>query len=134
MIEKYYHNGKGYNPYLIRDGWQVAQLNYVEQHGLDDMNTLEVHNETDEVFILFEGVGVLVAADIHDNQVTYELVNMQKGVSYNIPAGKWHNIGMDKSAKMIIVEKSGTHLKDCTLLELNDVQKEELYRKVREVL
>lgn len=134
MIEEYSSNDKGYNPYLIRKGWQVAQLNYVEKHGLDDMDTLEVHYETDEVFILFEGVGVLIAADVQNDQIKYELINMKKGVSYNIPAGRWHNIGMDKNAKIIIVEKSETHLNDCTLLELADDQKEELCRKVRDSL
>ena len=134
MIEEYYHENKGYNPYLIRNGWQVAQLNYVEQHGLDDMNTLEIHHETDEVFILFEGIGVLIAADVKDDQIKYELINMKKGVAYNIPAGRWHNIGMNKDAKMVIVEKSDTHLNDCTLYELNESQREDLYRKVKDVL
>ena len=32
MIEAYYCKEKGYHPFLIRDGWQVAQLNYVEKH------------------------------------------------------------------------------------------------------
>ncbi len=29
MIEVYYHEKEGYNhPFFIREGWQVAQLNY----------------------------------------------------------------------------------------------------------
>ena len=43
MIERYYHEAEGYNPFLIREGWQVAQLNYLPGHGLDDMVDVEVH-------------------------------------------------------------------------------------------
>lgn len=28
MIEVYYHEKEGYNPFFIREGWQIAQLNY----------------------------------------------------------------------------------------------------------
>lgn len=52
MIERYYHEAEGYNPFLIREGWQVAQLNYLPGHGLDDMVDVEVHRQTDEAFIL----------------------------------------------------------------------------------
>ncbi|HIW65480.1 MAG TPA: hypothetical protein H9879_04505 [Candidatus Alistipes intestinipullorum] len=113
MIEKYWHDAEGYNPFLIRDGWQVAQLNYVPTHGLDDMVDVEVHRQTDEVFILFSGTAVLVAASVEGEEIDFECVRMTPGVTYNIPAGVWHNIGMSQDARMIIVERSGTHLEDC---------------------
>ncbi|MDC7135894.1 hypothetical protein PQG98_05970, partial [Bacteroides zhangwenhongii] len=85
MIEQYFYDDKGYNPYLIQDNWQVAQLNYVEKHGLDDMDSIEVHKETDEVFILLKGRAVLIAVNVEkDKSLFYEAVNMQQGVSYNI--------------------------------------------------
>ena len=40
MIESYFHKGEGYNPFLIREGWQVAQLNHVSGHGLDDIERM----------------------------------------------------------------------------------------------
>ena len=55
MIETYFHSGEGYNPFLVREGWQVAQLNYLPGHGFDEIEQIEVHRETDEVFILFKG-------------------------------------------------------------------------------
>lgn len=113
MIEKYYHDGEGYNPFLIRDGWQVAQLNHVAEHGFDDMINVEAHMQTDEVFILFSGTAVLVAADVDGERIDFECVRMLPGVTYNIPAGMWHNIGMSDDARMIIVERNNTHLEDC---------------------
>lgn len=113
MIERYYHEAEGYNPFLIRDGWQVAQLNYLPGHGLDDMVDVEMHRQTDEAFILFSGTAVLVAAEVGEQGIVFECVRMTPGVTYNIPAGMWHNIGMSTDARMIIVERSGTHLNDC---------------------
>lgn len=114
MIEHYYHEAQGYNPFLIRDGWQVAQLNYLPGHGLDDMVDVEKHRCTDEVFILLAGTAVLVAAEVGEKGIVrFECVCMTPGVTYNIPAGTWHNIGMSPDARMIIVERSGTHLNDC---------------------
>lgn len=134
MIEIYDHQEEGYTPFLIREGWQVAQLNHIEKHGFSDMDTLEVHQRTDEVFILLHGTAVLIAADRMGSEILYEAINMQRGVTYNIPAGVWHNIAMDKDAAIIIVEKSDTHIEDCTLFLLTELQKKELCDVVKRVL
>ena len=123
MIEAYYCKEKGYHPFLIRDGWQVAQLNYVEKHGLDDIDQIEVHNQTDEVFILLE------QEDIHFN-----CQYMKPGVTYNIPAGTWHEIAMKVDAEIIIVERSDTHKQDCSYLKLTVSQQQELYSRIKQQL
>jgi ureidoglycolate hydrolase len=111
-IEKYYHRGEGYNPFLIRNNWQVAQLNYVPTHGLDDITDVERHNCTDEVFILFKGTAVLVTAEFDDDETSFEYQKLERGVTYNVPAGVWHNIAMDEDAEIILVENRNTHLED----------------------
>lgn len=112
MIQTYIHDGEGYNPYLIEDGWQVAKLNYLPTHGLDDIIDVERHNRTDEVFILLKGTGVLITATFDDG-VNLQYVLMKPGITYNVPAGEWHNIAMSKDCQIIIVEKDNTHLNDC---------------------
>lgn len=135
MIERYYHEQQGYNPFLISDGWQVAQLNYMPGHGLDDMDDVEQHRQTDEVFILFCGTAVLVAAEVGEaGIVRFECEYMIPGMTYNIPAGTWHNIGMSPDAQMIIVERSSTHLNDCLHCPLSAGEIERLRRAVVEAL
>ena len=134
MIETYYHDKEGYNPFLIREGWQVAQLNHVAKHGLADIDQIEVHRATDEVFILFKGEAVLIAAKPDDKDVHFECVKMKPGVTYNIPAGTWHNIAMDPEVKIIIVEKSDTHKQDCAYLDLTPLQRNRLYAIIEDVL
>ena len=134
MIEAYYCKEKGYHPFLISDGWQVAQLNYVEKHGLDDIDQIEVHNQTDEVFILFKGEAVLVEALIEQEDIHFNCQYMKPGVTYNIPAGTWHEIAMKVDAEIIIVERSDTHKQDCSYLKLTVSQQQELYSRIKQQL
>lgn len=131
MIETYFHDGEGYNPFLIRDKWQVAQLNYAPGHGFDDVENLEVHHNTDEVFILFKGEAVLIEAELTGDDILFGYVKMEPGVTYNVPAGTWHNIAMSREVEIIIVEKSQTHQSDCSYLSLDEKQKINLYAGIR---
>lgn len=134
MIDKYVYTENGYAPLLINEGWQVAQLNYLPGHTLDDIAQIEVHRETDEVFILLEGTAVLIAAEVSDGKISYELVNMTPGITYNIPCGTWHNIAMDRDAKIIIVERDNTHLKDCSYIDLTERQQDEVRILIKKTL
>lgn len=122
MIESYFHNQEGYNPFLIRDHWQVAQLNYLPKHGFEEIDQIEMHYHTDEVFLLVKGQAVLIAVNIEEEPFRFECQKMVPGVTYNIPAGTWHNIAMDKEAQIMIVERSYTHLHDCMYFNLTSEQ------------
>ena len=89
---------------------------------------------SDEVFILFKGEAVLIAAKPDDKDVHFECVKMKPGVTYNIPAGTWHNIAMDPEVEIIIVEKSDTHKQDCAYLDLTPLQRNRLYAIIEDIL
>lgn len=130
LIEEYHHTAEGYNPYLIREGWQVAKLNHLPGHSLDEIKMVEAHCLTDEVFILLAGTGVLIVADVDGDKISFQCVNMQPGITYNIPKGVWHNIAMKTDAQIIIVENDNTHLKDCKYMDLTQEQ----HQKVTELI
>jgi mannose-6-phosphate isomerase-like protein (cupin superfamily) len=130
MIEQYFHEGDGYNPFLIRQGWQVAQLNYQTDLQAPALHRVECHRQTDEVFILFQGRSVLVVAEESPHGLRFECVRLQPGVTYNIPAGVWHAIAMEPRDMVIIVENANTHLNDVTYRDL----KESEYRELQEAI
>jgi mannose-6-phosphate isomerase-like protein (cupin superfamily) len=132
-IEKYVYDGAGYNPVLIREGWQVAILNYLSGHGMNEIDKLEVHNKTDEVFILLKGAAVLITGKPGAEPFAFELVNMERGQIYNIPKGCWHNIAMDEDAGLIIVENDRTHKNDVSYLSLDAAQQRELGNRIEEI-
>jgi hypothetical protein len=112
MIETLFHCGPGYSPHLIRDGWQVAQLNYLPELHWAAIHRVERHRQTDEVFVLCKGGAVLTAAVDCEAGLLFQVVRMKTGVTYNIPSGVWHNIAMTPDDLVIIVEKNNTHLAD----------------------
>ena len=134
MIEIYKIKESGYHPFMIREGWQVAQLNFVEEQRTDNINKVEVHNHTDEVFILLKGKAILILAEFKEKKPVFQVLLMEPLVTYNIPKGDWHNIAMEKGSEVLIVEKSDTHLNDVSYLELSPDEIAELRKKINEIL
>jgi len=119
MIQEYEHTGQGYNPFLIRDGWQVAQLNYAPALAFDAMDRVERHAATDEVFVSLRGAPVLIAAVEQEGALRLERCAMRPGVTYNVPAGVWHAIALHVTDLVLIVENPNTHLHDVEYRALN---------------
>jgi mannose-6-phosphate isomerase-like protein (cupin superfamily) len=130
----YRYGEQGYHPFLIRDGWQVAQLNYQPEQDFLDIEKMDMHLLTDEVFILLKGIAILIAAGEENNDLKFECVKMQPGIAYNIPVNQWHNIAMDKDTELFIVEKSNTHVGDYKFRKLNNNQKEHLNSLIKGLL
>lgn len=125
-IEEYQINDYGYHPFFIRDGWQVAQLNYMPEQEIGNIEKLDIHRSTDEVFILLRGKAVLIWADLKDNDIRFEAELMKPNITYSIPMGTWHNIALRKGCEIIIVEKSDTHIADYEYFPLSKDKQEEL--------
>jgi hypothetical protein len=126
LIETYRYDGSGYNPFLIREGWQVAQLNYMPEQDLLQITKMDRHLLTAEVFVLLQGTAILIAATENNSEFEFECVKMKARITYNIPAKLWHNIAMDKDCEVIIIEKDKTHLGDFEYRQLSTDQKFEL--------
>ena len=131
LIEQYQISDNGYHPFLIRDGWQVAQLNYMPEQEIGNIEKLDIHHLTDEVFILLKGKAVLIGAEIKGNEVNFEVELLKPNITYNIPVGTWHNIAMSKDCEIIIVEKANTHEGDFEFFPLSEEQKKEMETLVR---
>ncbi|MBN8854264.1 MAG: hypothetical protein BGO55_07700 [Sphingobacteriales bacterium 50-39] len=135
MIETYEHKGEGYEPFLIRDGWQVAQLNYMEAQDLEGIVKVDKHLQTDEAFILLTGTAVLIAATVDQSDLLdFTCEKMQHGITYNIPVNTWHNIAMDRDASVIIMERNGTHLGDYVYRPLTQEEQARLKRALTTIL
>ena len=134
LIEKYSNKLPGYHPILIREGWQVAQLNYMEEQDITNIKKIDVHRRTDEAFWLQKGRAVLITADLQDDKPIFYAELMLPEIVYNIPNDVWHNIAMTPGSEVIIVEKSETHLDDFEFFDLNEQQYQEMKEIVLNVL
>jgi hypothetical protein len=52
--------GEGFQPLIYSGGWRVAILHSEEDMRAEGIATMERHTETDEVFVLTRGKGVLL--------------------------------------------------------------------------
>lgn len=122
LIETFSTTEEGYHPFLIREGWQVAQLNYIEDQHIKNIDKIEVHRNTDEVFVLLKGKSILITVDLLNGEPIFKVDVMKPHITYNIPQNVWHNIAMEKGSEVLIIEKSDTHLNDVEYLHLTEIQ------------
>ena len=134
LIETYKIEEEGYHPFLISDGWQVAKLNYMKEQHINNIDKIEVHFQTDEVFLLIKGKAVLILAEIVEDKPIFELELMKRNVIYNVPKNTWHTIAMEKGSEVLIVEKSNTHLGDFEYKDLSKDKMAELIIEVEQIL
>lgn len=115
--------GEGYQPLVTYGSWLVALMNWERRFDIKAVGKIERHNQTDEVFVLIHGRSVLFVLD----GSTMEVVDMQPGVIYNVPAGTWHNVIGTRETRWLIVENSDTSVdnseyRDMSLGELQSLK------------
>ncbi len=125
---------EGYSPLSIHPGWQVAYLTTVPEHQLDDLINMEVHTQTDELFILLKGEAVLLTVDYDTQEKEFEAVAMKPFVMYDVPQGVWHNIAMAPDTLLLIVEKDYTHLHDVQYTPFDEEDKQMVCKMIQEAL
>ena len=96
------YDGTGYDPTMKFGHWIVAIANYEERFDREKYTKIERHMKTDEVFVLLDGSASLAIG------MNREVVELEPCKIYNVKAGVWHNILIDKGSKVLIVENSDT--------------------------
>ncbi len=99
-IEICEYTGEGFSKVICYQSWRVAVINYAERFDRENINRLERHLLTDEVFVLLAGEATLMVEDAE--------YPMEPGKLYNVKAGAWHNIYVSRDAKVLIVENVDT--------------------------
>jgi hypothetical protein len=128
FLEVHRHNGVGYLPLVFSAGWQAAILNWEPPIDLVNLDEIERHALTDEVFMLWRGRAALfVKAD----KEIY-LVDMQPGEVYNVTSGTWHNLVASRDVSLLIVENRNTHLNDTQIRPLDKIEKAQILTQLPE--
>lgn len=101
-VEILEYDGEEYDPTVIYDGWIAAIANFGPKFDRENYRLLERHMETDEVFVLLKGeASLIIGKDFREYK-------MEPCKIYNVKAGVWHNVLIEKDAKVFIVENSNT--------------------------
>lgn len=97
----------GFHTALSFGSWKTAVFNDAIQWEEENIQYLQKHELSDEVFILLEGTCTLIISEETIPDTMYG-IKLEKGKIYNIPKGVWHSHVLGKGTKMIVVENSDT--------------------------
>ncbi|MGN8646291.1 cupin domain-containing protein [Gracilibacillus sp. HCP3S3_G5_1] len=126
IIEQYAFNEEGMQKVYSNNDWMVGLKNWKPSNDIDGFNSLEKHNETDELFVLLEGGCNLVFGEESAGDWQFGNVRMEQGKVYNIPKGLWHNTITTKDAKLVLIEAPNTSMENSEIIELKGKQIEKL--------
>jgi hypothetical protein len=107
-IEVTSYQGEGYLPMVDFETWRVAILRYIDELEIQNLSTMQKHNETDEVFILLEGNCTLFTGGKGEEINDIDAIAMQPLHLYNVKQGIWHTHTLEKDTTVLIIENRNT--------------------------
>lgn len=108
LFEVKNYSGEGYKPLVSFETWRVAVLRYMDELHPDKLDEMERHTATDEVFILTQGMAMLVLGGNLPDVGEILPVAMNTGEIYNVKQNTWHTIILSQDANIVIVENANT--------------------------
>lgn len=124
------YEGPGYAPVIDFEHWRVAQLNFEDGCQVDRIGYFERHNESDEVFVLQAGRGLLLVCEgavcaPHNLKV----VELAPGKLYNVPKGVWHACSISREGTFLIVENRNTGKDNSDYSDVTEELRAEMVRQ-----
>ena len=94
-------------------------MNWEPRFDITNVGKVERHNQTDEVFVLTHGRGLLFI----DDDETILAFDMEPGRIYNVTSGTWHSVIGTRESSWLIVESNDTSKENT---DYRDLSAEEL--------
>jgi ureidoglycolate hydrolase len=126
LIEIREYAGPGYQSLIDYDTWRVAILNYLEEIHPKRIAFMERHNETDEVFVLMRGKGIIFLGEGVTRIETINSYVMEPGRIYNVRKSVWHTIVLSRDGSVLIVENRNTGKENSHYSALNKEQRQKV--------
>jgi ureidoglycolate hydrolase len=123
MLEIREFTGPGYQPVIDFSMWRVAILNYIEEIHPERIEKMERHNETDEVFVLIKGQGILFLGEGNERVVKIHTQVLEPSKIYNVKRSVWHSIVLSKDGSVLIVENMNTSSANSDYFTMNMEQR-----------
>ena len=121
-ILEYVFEGEGLTRVFENEKWMVGIKNWKPMNDIANINNLERHNETDELFILLNGQCTLLYANETADGLDIQAVRMEPLKVYNIPRTLWHNTVTQRDTKLALIEDSSTGSANSDVLDLTEAQ------------
>jgi hypothetical protein len=123
LLEIREFTGIGYQPIIDFSQWRVAILNYIDEIHPENIEKMERHNETDEVFVLIKGQGILFLGEGNESVVEIHIQVLEPGKIYNVKKTIWHSVVLSNDGSVLIVENRNTGRENSDYFCLNPQQR-----------
>jgi hypothetical protein len=108
LLEICEYTGIGYKPIIDFGAWRVAMLRFIDDRLPAEIQQVERHNESDEVFVLLEGQAVLFMAEGNPEIAALYPQVLEPLKYYNVKRGAWHTVALSRDASILLVENRDT--------------------------
>ena len=132
LIEIREYVGPGYQPVVDFETWRVAILNYLDEIHPAKINSMERHNETDEVFVLIKGTGILFLGKGKNGVEQIVPQVLEPGKIFNVKKGVWHTVVLSQDGSVLIVENQNTRKENSNYFPLLAGQQQEILGMARQ--
>ena len=122
------YQGEGYRPLIDFGAWRVAILRWEPGSRAEEIQSMERHTQTDEVFVLLEGKATLILGGKGGNIEGIFPQVMEIGKVYNVKQHVWHTAILSWDASILIVENQDTGSENSEHCNLSEKQKKDLQR------
>lgn len=126
LLEIREYSGEGYRPIIDYQAWRVAILCYHPELEPQAINSMQRHDETDEVFVLLKGRCILFIGAGGDAIDTIHAIDMQPLQAYNVKKSAWHSHTLSQDAMVLIVENQDTSPANSPTQSLTPAQRAEI--------
>jgi ureidoglycolate hydrolase len=126
LLEVREYKGEGYQSLIHFGDWRVAILRWEKALQPEQINAMERHTQTDEVFVLLEGQATLILGGKDGVVVGVYPQVMENDKLYNVKQDVWHTVVLSRDASILIVEDRDTGKENTEFCILSEKQKQEI--------
>jgi hypothetical protein len=123
LLEIREYNGVGYLPLIDYGAWRVAILRFIDELLPQNLDKMQRHDETDEVFVLLAGRCILFVGEGTEQVSEMYAQDMEPLRLYNVRRGCWHTHTLSTDASVLIVENRDTTSHNSPEITLDTQQK-----------
>ena len=126
LLEIRQYLGTGYQPLIDYGDWRVAILRWEEASLPGNIECMERHTQTDEVFVLLDGWATLLIGGNQGKVSDIQAEVMSSGKLFNVKQNTWHNALLSRDASILIVENRDTGESNSEFFQLTAEQRQEI--------
>jgi ureidoglycolate hydrolase len=126
LLEIRQFSGKGYQPLIDFATWRVAILRWEDTSPPGNIESMERHTQTDEVFVLLEGQATIILGGKSERVDSILPQKLEPCKLYNVKKNTWHTVFLSCDVSILIVENRDTGVENSEYCQLTEEQKKEI--------